>query len=104
MCDLPDNIDDLLAFSEDDKRGDFRRFHLFSQYMEDEKGKKLHWEWKVTGTEEAIGGADVVNQKRHRETERFKAFIRTYLRENRKHLELRDLQLWMIEDKENDDA
>jgi len=80
---LPNSLDTYLAFQEDDRTGDFRRFHLFLPYKNGARIERLHWEWKVTGTEEATIGAKGVEEKNARERARFARHVERWLQDSK---------------------
>lgn len=79
---LPKSIGEYFAFQEDDRTGDFRRFHLYLPYRDGPRIERLHWEWNVSGTEEAVIGADGIQKKNARERDRFANYIENWLRES----------------------
>ena len=83
---LPNSLDSYFAFHEDERTGDFRKFHFFLPYSDGPRVERLHWEWKVSGTEEATIGVKGVEERLQKEKDRFVAYVASWLKETKKVL------------------
>jgi HNH endonuclease len=87
----PERLEQHFRFTEDDRIGDYRRYHLYCYYRGSNEGRSFsgafHREWKITRTEIAVlGGSDLPARRRKEETTEFSKQIRRELITERKRL------------------
>ena len=88
------DISKFFVFQENDRTGDFRKFHIYCPYVEKGRGLRFHTSWRVSGTEEAMIGDDGVEQKIQKHAEEFKLHLLNEAEKNDMHFEVRGRQLW----------
>jgi HNH endonuclease len=82
---IPDDLEEHFRLVRDDKTtGDFDRFHLYCDYSEHGASGtgsgKYHWEWKVSGSDQATSGSSILVRRRQvEESAAFKKHIRLKL-------------------------
>ena len=82
---LPKDLGEYFFLKEDDRTEDCRRFHLYFPYREGSTSDRLHWEWTVSDTEEAMDSR-IVGAKLERARKQFKQHIEQWLDESGKML------------------
>jgi hypothetical protein len=83
---LPRPLETYLAFAEGERGRDCRRFSITLSYLDCGRMDKLQWWWRLGETEESLLGADGIEARRRRETERFLRHIERWLSNNARSL------------------